>query len=179
MAFTHFKGVSATTDGLAVGAKGSEVVIADASGLYQGGVLITATAAEINAIAGGGLDATELGILDGATVTTAELNKSDASAETETILVAGAVSASSRITHLDATSGAYAVTLAAPDASMLGQVKVITMTVAGAAITMALTECQGQSAGTGASFDAVDETLVLVAGPNKWTVVGEAGVTLA
>lgn len=36
---------------------------------------VTATAAEVNAIAGGGLSSTELGILDGALCTTAELNR--------------------------------------------------------------------------------------------------------
>ena len=139
----------------------------------------TITAAEIAALGGTGLDATELGILDGATVTTAELNLLDASANTETITVAGAIDPATRITYLDATTGAYAVTLAAPSAAMLGQVKVIEMTVAGNAITLALTEVQGGSAATSASFDAANETLVLVAGSLKWNVVGESGVTLA
>jgi hypothetical protein len=153
MSYTHFKGVSAISDGYAVGKKGSEVPVIDISGnLYQGGTLITATAAEINLL--------------------------DASAQVETILVAGAVNPASRITYLSAASGAYAVTLAAPDASMLGQVKVIEMTVAGAAITLALTEAQGGSAATTASFDAANETLSLVAGSLKWNVVGESGVSL-
>lgn len=160
MADTHFSGV-------------------DTPILKIDGTQITATAAELNAIAGGGLSAAELGILDGATVTTAELNKLDTSAETETILVAGAVSASTRITYLSAASGTYAVTLAAPDAAMLGQVKVIEMTVAGNDITLALTEVQGGSAATTATFNAANETLTLVAGSLKWNVVGESGVTLS
>jgi hypothetical protein len=44
---------------------------------------------------------------------------------------------------------------------------------------MALTNVVGGTAATSASFDAVDEMLVLVAGVNKWTVVGQAGVTLS
>jgi hypothetical protein len=53
------------------------------------------------------------------------------------------------------------------------------MTVAGNALTMALTEVQGGSAATTASFDAVGETLTLVAGTLKWNVIGESGVTLS
>ena len=150
---THFNKVSGI-NGVYAGANDSEVVIADSSGnLYIGGNVITATAAEINELA--------------------------VSAETETITVAGAVAVDKKITNLDATSGAYAVTLAAPAAGSIGQTKVIQMTVAGNAITMALTNVQGGTAGTSASFDAVDETLVLVAGTNKWTVTAEVGVTLS
>ena len=108
-----------------------------------------------------------------------ELSLLDLSEQTETILVAGAVSVTKRISKLSAASGAYAVTLAAPDATMLGQVKVIEMTVAGNAITMALTNVDGGSADTTASFDAVNEVLILVAGTNKWHIVKEVGVTLS
>jgi hypothetical protein len=115
---------------------------------------------------------------NGAT-TAAEIGLLDLSAQTETILVTGAISITKRCTNLSAASGAYAVTLAAPDATMLGQVKVIQMTVAGNALTLALTNVQGGSAGTTASFDAVNETLVLLAGASKWTVLKEVGVTLS
>lgn len=111
--------------------------------------------------------------------TATELDICDVSAQTETITVAGAITLTKRVTNLSAASGAYAVTLAAPAAAMLGQVKVIQMTVAGNAITLALTNIIGQSGGTGASFDAVNETLILLAGVNKWTVLKEVGVTLA
>jgi len=153
MGFTHFSKVVGV-EGVYVGAKDAEVQIADATGaLVVGGVAVGATAAELNLL--------------------------DVSAQTSTILVAGAISVTSRVTNLSAASGAYAVTLAAPDASMLGQVKVIQMTVAGAAITLALTNVQGGSAATTASFDAVNETLILVAGTNKWNVIKEVGVTLS
>lgn len=98
-------------------------------------------------------------------------------ADSETILVAGAISLLTRVTKLSAASGAYAVTLAAPTTP--GMVKVIDMTVAGNAITLALTNVQGGTAATSASFDAVNECLVLVSGAGKWMVVGQAGVTLS
>jgi hypothetical protein len=44
---------------------------------------------------------------------------------------------------------------------------------------MALTNVQGGTASTTASFDAVNETLTLVAGTSKWTITGQAGVTLS
>jgi len=119
------------------------------------------------------------GTLSGVTATATELNVLDVSAQTETILVAGAVSVTKRVTKLSAASGAYAVTLAAPSATMLGQIKIIEMTVAGNAITMALTEVLGGSAATTASFDGVNETLTLIAGTNKWIVLDEHGVTLS
>lgn len=218
MGYTHFNKVSGE-EGLAVGVAGSEIVVAGSTGqLYQSGVAITATAAELNAISGGGLSAAELGFLDGAlagtqvaskaviadanvntgvskvtqlhigasgsevqvTATAAELNITDTSVQTETgIAAAGVASVTKRVTKLDSSGGAGAFTLAAPDASMLGQVKVIEMTVAGNALTLSLANVQGGSAATTASFDAVNETLVLVAGTNKWTVLAEAGVTLS
>jgi hypothetical protein len=112
--------------------------------------------------------------------TAAELNLLDLSAQTEAITVAGAVSVTKRYTTLNSTSGAYAVTLAAPDASMIGQVKVIEMTVdAGNNITLALTNVQGGSAATTATFADVNDVLVLVAGATKWHVIGESGVALS
>lgn len=134
--------------------------------LKKSGTTITSSAAELN-------------ILTGVTATADELNLQDTSLQTETILVAGAISATTKVTKLSAASGAYAVTLAAPGAGMLGQTKIIEMTVAGNAITLGLTNVQGGTAGTTASFDAANETLTLVAGTSKWTVTGQAGVTLS
>lgn len=68
MAYTHFNKVSGVT-GLGVGAKGSEVVVADSSGnLTHGGTALTATAAELN-------------IMDGVTSTALEINSVDKSAK--------------------------------------------------------------------------------------------------
>lgn len=125
------------------------------------------------------LTVAEVDILDGATVTTAEVNLLDLSAQTEAITEAGAVSVVKRYTTLDSSGGTYAITLAAPDASMVGQVKVIEMLTAGNDVTMALTEVQGGTAATTATFNAANETLTLVAGSLKWNVVGESGVTLS
>ncbi len=110
--------------------------------------------------------------------TGAELNLLDLSAQTETVSSAGAVSVTKRVTNLDSTAGGMAVTLAAPNAAMLGQVKIITHTVDNGDVTMALTNVTGGSAATTATFDAVNDSLILVAGVSKWHVVGEAGVAL-
>jgi len=120
--------------------------------------------------------------IDGTEVaaTAAELNKNDLSAETETIDSGVAVSVTKKITNIDnTTTGAGAITLAAPDASMIGIVKVIEMTVDNGDVTLDLTNVQGGSAATTATFDAVGEQLVLVGGSAKWTVIGEGGVTLS
>jgi hypothetical protein len=177
MGYTHHDKVSGV-NGLAVGAKGSEIVVAGATGsLYQNGDVITATAAEINAIAGGGLSAAELGILDGATVTTAELNTLDASANVESILAAGAVSVTITNSTLDLV-GAGAVTLAVPGAAMLGRIKVIEMTTDNGDVTLSLANVTGGSAATTCTWSAVDQALVLVGGTNKWHVIAESGVAL-
>lgn len=114
------------------------------------------------------------------TATSAELNLLDLSAQTESgIAASGVVSPTKRVTQLDSNAAAGAITLAAPDASMLGQIKIIEMTVAGNALTMALTEVVGGTAGSSASFDAAGEMLVLIGGATKWIVLKEYGVTLS
>ncbi len=125
------------------------------------------------------VSAAELNILDCATVLAADINVDDGASETETILVAGAVSIEKGETLLNAASGAYAVTLAAPAASARPIRKVIRMSVAGAAITMSLANCIGGTAATTASFDAINEALVLISVGTKWMIVGQAGVTLS
>jgi len=113
-------------------------------------------------------------------VMAAEVELLDLSVMSETIVATGVVSVLKRITNIDASGGAGAITLAAPDATMVGQVKIIQYTGGGTnAITLALTNVQGGSAASSASFNADNETLILVAGKNKWTVVGEVGVTLS
>lgn len=158
-----------------------DIVNHDAStkGLKLAGTLVTATAAELNKMDGVTSTAAELNILTGVTATAAELNiAADASAQTETIDAGGTVSAVKRITKIGGT-GAGAVTLAAPNATMLGLVKIIEMSAAAGAVTMALTNVDGGSAATSASFDAIGEVLILVAGVSKWHVIKEIGVTLS
>lgn len=151
MGYTHFDkpvGVS----GLFTGAVGSEVQQSDSSGnLYQAGTLVTSTATELNTV--------------------------DVSVMTETIAAAGAVSVTKRLSKL-ALVGAGAVTLAAPDASMLGTVKVIEMTTDNGDVTLALTNCSGGSAATTCTWSAVGQALVLVAGVAKWAICSESGVAL-
>ena len=111
--------------------------------------------------------------------TASELDRQcDVSINTETIDASGAVSVTKRMTKILST-GAGAITIAAPDASSYGMVKVIEMTGGEHDITLALTNCQGQSSGTTATFSDTNDTLVLVAGTNKWNVIGEAGIALS
>lgn len=109
----------------------------------------------------------------------ASMNNLMAMATTQAITVAGAVDITSGLTTLNGVSGAYAVTLAAPAAGSQGQKKIIRY-LAGStnAITMALTNCQGGSATTSASFAAVDQTLVMESTGTKWMILGQSGVVL-
>lgn len=124
------------------------------------------------------LTVAEADILDGATVTTNELNKLDISAETETITT-GAISVTKKITNLDTTAGATLYTLAAPDASMLGHIKVIHFLTDNGDATLTLTNVQGGSAATTCTWANAGEDLVLVGGVSKWNVVSEGGVVLS
>lgn len=115
----------------------------------------------------------------GLTATAAELNlAADVSAYQESVTAAGALSVTKLYSGL-AIAGAGAVTLAVPDASMLGKVKTIEMVSDGGDLTLALTNVVGQSSGTTATFNDVGDTLVLLAISNKWVVIKEHGVTLS
>lgn len=97
----------------------------------------------------------------------------------ETIAAAGAISLYKTFTKL-ALAAAGAVTLAAPNASMLGQIKVIQMTADNGDVTLALTNVVGQSSGTTATFNDVGDSLTVLAGANsKWIVIKEQGISLA
>ena len=114
------------------------------------------------------------------TATGAELNKLDVSAQSETIEGDGGVVSPVLLnTKIDSTTGAGAVTLAAPDASNYGKIKTIEMTVDGGDVTLALTEVVGGTAATTATFANVGETLVLLGGTSKWIVLKEYGVVLS
>lgn len=138
----------------------------------------------LDILSGGDLDIESGGALKIAgtaiTSTAAELNLNDASSQIETITEAGAIAVNKKVTNFDSTGGTFAATLAAPDASMVGQLKVITMTVDNGDVTIALTNVEGGSAATTATFDAVGESLTLMGGQNsKWIVIKEFGVTLS
>ena len=109
----------------------------------------------------------------------AELNQvADISAYQETVIAAGALSIVKRVSKV-ALVGAGAVTLAAPDATCLGYVKLIEMSADNGDVTLALTNVVGQSSGTTATFNDVRDQLVLVAGVDKWIVIKERGITLS
>ncbi len=109
----------------------------------------------------------------------AELNLLDRLDQSEIIDSGVAVSATKRITNIDNTaSGAGAITLAVPDATMIGQVKVIEFKVDNGDVTLSLANVQGGSAATTCTWSNAGEVLVLVAGVLKWNVVSEGGVVL-
>lgn len=165
-----------------------------------GGVAVTSSAAELNALditAAGTAQASKAVVLDASSkidvldITAPKINgvsvsstaaeidlQCDLSAQLETVAAAGAISVTKRNTNL-ALVGAGAVTLAAPDASMRGQVKTIIMTADNGDVTLALTNVAGQSSGTTATFNDVSDALMLVGGITKWHVVGESGITLS
>lgn len=115
------------------------------------------------------------------TATAAELNDADVSARSQALTEAGAIDLDARYVSLagPAEAGTYAVTLAAP--ARPGITKVIEM-ISGAAdktVTLALTNVVGQSSGTGATFGAAGDTLVVVSSGTKWVVLAEVGLVLA
>jgi uncharacterized membrane protein HdeD (DUF308 family) len=98
----------------------------------------------------------------------------------QALTAAGAISLDTAVTTIvGPAASTYAVTLAVP--SRAGQVKVIQMlsTTSTNAVTLTLTNVIGGSAATTATFNAANETLVLVSAVGKWVVVAEAGVTLS
>jgi len=116
------------------------------------------------------------------TATNTELNFADLSAQTETLVAPGAVSVLLKNTNLELVASGGAVTLAAPDATMAGQLKTIKMTVDNGNVTMALTNVNnvaGASAGTTCTFDNVGDTLVLVACGSKWIVIGNNAAAIS
>lgn len=116
--------------------------------------------------------------ITGLTATAAELNLNDVSAQTED-LTTGAISVVKKITKLDTTAGAELFTLAAPDASMYGITKVISLAADNGDATLTLTNVQGGSAATTCTWANAGEDLVLVGGLSKWNVVSEGGVVLS
>lgn len=124
-----------------------------------------------------------IGVLETAsaliTATSTELNRfNDVSAYQESIIAAGALSTTAKYSGLAVVSGG-AVTLDVPPATMLGQIKVIEMTTDDGDVTLVLTNIEGQSSGTTATFNSVNDKLILIAGAVKWTVLKEFGIALA
>ena len=88
-----------------------------------------------------------------------------------------AVDLTTPFTKLDSSSGTIAITMAAGEA---GQIKVITMTVAGNAATM--TAANGNlpaSVSTSVVWDAVGETCSFMYSGAKWVIIGNQGATIS
>jgi hypothetical protein len=101
---------------------------------------------------------------------------------TQEITAAAAINVEARRVNITGpASSTYAVTLAAPPASRLGEIMSIymTSTTSTNAVTLALTNVAGGTAATSASFNAAAEELLLVAAIGKWIVQAELGVTLS
>lgn len=95
----------------------------------------------------------------------------------QALTAAGAISLRTLYTSVSNAGASYAVTLAAPAAGTEGQRKVIECLNTGT-VTLELTNIEGGTGTTTATFDAVGEKLFLEAGATKWTVIKELGVTL-
>lgn len=94
----------------------------------------------------------------------------------QTITSARAVDESAQYVAIDSTSGAFAITLAAPNVPNV--TKVMEMTADGGDVTMALTNVIGGSAGTTCTWNDVRDILVLKSASDKWVVLNEIGVSL-
>ena len=77
-----------------------------------------------------------------------------------------------------AGAGTYAITLDAP--TLPGRLKIITMTAVsgGGTITLALTNCIGGTAATTCTWDAVNDTLIMISNAVKWVIIKQHGVAL-
>lgn len=96
---------------------------------------------------------------------------------TQAITAAAAVIVDGTINRVTLSGGAYAITLAAPSVAMRGKTLMIEYIGGDTdAVTLDLTNVQGQSSGTTATFNADNETLTLIGGLTKWSVIGETGV---
>lgn len=92
--------------------------------------------------------------------------------------IATTINLDSNYIALKATTASYAITLDAP--TIDGKHMTIQMTERSnpRSVTLSLTNVIGGSASTTATFDAVNETLILESGNGKWAVIREIGVTL-
>lgn len=119
-----------------------------------------------------GIDVTTLKLGSASvTATATELNKNDLSAQTETLTTDGTASATLKVTKLN-FSASGTVTLPAPDATMLGQIKHIEdIQTATNTVSIALTNVEGYTGTSNATFNASGEKLILQAGVSNWTVL--------
>ena len=122
----------------------------------------------------------DITVKDGTVITAAEMSKLSDSVQTEDLTIAGAISVTKTNTNLDSTIATFIATLAACPASMIGKTKTIRMSADNGDVTLALTNVQGGSAATTATFSAVGQELILIGSAGgKWTVSKEFGVVLS
>lgn len=145
MGYTHLDKVSGV-NGLAVGAKNAEVVVANSTGeLYIQGVKITATAAELNAAAGTGVSSTELDFLDGALAGTQVASKA-------VIADANINTGVSKVTqlHIGASGSETQVTATAAELNSLDASANVESLAAPAAVSITVANTKLDLAGVGA-----------------------------
>lgn len=134
MSYTHNKGYSAIDSGYAIGKAGAEVPVIGPSGqLYQSGVAVTSSAAELNIMDGVTASAAELNLIDGSIAGTAVASKAlvlganknaDVLAVADLKLGAGAgTSVTSTAAELNTLAGVTAGTAVASKAAVLGASK--------------------------------------------------------
>lgn len=102
----------------------------------------------------------------------------DVSSYQESLIAAGALSVTKVYSGLSLV-GAGAVTLAAPSATMLGQLKTIEMVLDNGDVTLSLANCVGGTAATTCTWTNAGETLVVQAASLKWIIVKQFGVVLS
>lgn len=149
-----------------------------ASTVNVAGDLTVETGATLEVADDGGLSIASTAV----TATAAELNTLNTTLQTETVTATGAISVDKTNTNLDTVvpAGATAYTLAACPAYMVGHIKTIRFSADNGDATVALTEVQGGTAATTATFTDVGNELILIGSAGgKWTVIKEFGVTLS
>ena len=164
MSYSHFKKLAGIL-GLWVGAKGSEVQVADADGhLYQGGTELTPTAAEINLLAGCGLTALQLQKLYSRYLVTALDGSTGKKA-----------CATNGVSAIAGGTGIADMSLAAPAIGDVATIRIASLSSGNVVVTCAAGVTLD---GTNkiATFDAVSDTLVLAyKAANTWQIVMNIG----
>ena len=161
---------------------GGEIDVESGGSFKIAGVAMTASAAELNAIAGGGLSAAELGVLDGVTPGTVAASKAMVVDANKDIASVRNITSTGAVTQGGArllTAGAAAAAVADRIGASLTEgyeIKVIDETVSGfaAAKTFDLTEDIPAGAVI-LSVQANIETLVVAGGTSVKVAIGVAG----
>ncbi len=165
MGYTHFDKVSGI-NGIGVGAKGSEVEVANATGqLRQSGTAITASAAELNKLDNSTFTAAQL---EGFIKSLATVTALDGSAGQKAIPING-------IAQIAGGTGISDMTLAAPAPGSLVVIRLASIT-SGTVVVTTATGVTFDGSNNTATFGQADDTLVLVyKSATEWSIVLNAG----